>query len=147
MWCFERIDILPYLKERAFSHVQRKIVVEWNLYTRSYYLCLCKYNNPPTLSKGIVWLLFWWFMVYSSCQARKALALSPLIGRVSIHSFHSSVSSDCASTNSTNVILPSCCQFILGRSSANYADRERWFGVWTYTTNRSTLAQTTQQAA
>lgn len=21
LWCFERIDILPYLKERAFSHV------------------------------------------------------------------------------------------------------------------------------
>ena len=47
----------------------------------------------------------WWFMAYSSCQARKALALSSLIGRVSIHSSHASVSSGCASTNSTNVIF------------------------------------------
>ena len=70
-----------------------------------------KYNNPLTFnwSKGIVVCYSsWWFMAYSSCQARKALALSSLIGRVSIHSSHASVSSGCVSTNSTNVILPSC---------------------------------------
>lgn len=50
---------------------------------RKYYLPYpFKNNNPPTSEQGDYCLYCsWWLMAYSSCQARKALALSSLIGQ------------------------------------------------------------------